>query len=159
MDRWIDTDTIGQYYRSILLVILTTDSIDPLVKDFFFLIDSINYRSQNPCQIDDHLSMGSHSTDCIDPSVKNRFPSPHFSKCRKNHLHSWIIGRAKYDGLKGLCQKICCSKTVIYNTFRIILVFYAAFYWRYTVLLHISFFLTARCNRSFDTVPFYRCYI
>jgi hypothetical protein len=29
--------------------------------------------------------------------------SAHFSKWRKLH---------KYDGLKGLCQKICCSKTV-----------------------------------------------
>jgi hypothetical protein len=38
----------------------------------------------------------------IDPSVKNRFP-------RK---YSSIIGHAKYDGLKGPCQKICCSKTV-----------------------------------------------
>ncbi len=61
MDRWIDTDTIDRYYRSmlsidtidryyrlILLVMLTTDSIDPSVKDFFFLIDSIDHRSQNP---------------------------------------------------------------------------------------------------------------
>jgi hypothetical protein len=41
--RWIDTDTIGH-----------ADSIDPSVKDFFFLIDSIDQRSQNPYQIDDH---------------------------------------------------------------------------------------------------------
>ncbi len=79
---------------------LTTDSIDPLVKDFFLLIDRIDHRSQNPYQNDDHRSIGSYSTNGIIPSVKNRFP-------RK---YSSIIGRAKYDGLKGLCQKICCSK-------------------------------------------------
>jgi hypothetical protein len=42
---------------------LTTDSIDPSVKDFFFLIDSIDHRSQNPFQTDDHRSIGSLSTD------------------------------------------------------------------------------------------------
>ncbi len=87
--RWIDD-------------MLTTDSIDPSVKDFFLLIDSIDHRSQNPYQNDNHRSIGSYSTDGIDSSVKNRFP-------RK---YSSIIGRAKYDGLKGQCQKICCSKTV-----------------------------------------------
>jgi hypothetical protein len=59
---------------------LTTDSIDPSVKDFFFWIDSIDHRSQNPCQTDDHQSIGSLSTDGIDPSVKNRFSYYHFSK-------------------------------------------------------------------------------
>jgi hypothetical protein len=44
MDRWIDTDTIDQCYRSIQLVMLTTNSIDPSVKDFFFLIDSIDHH-------------------------------------------------------------------------------------------------------------------
>jgi hypothetical protein len=52
MDRWIDTDAIDRYYQSILLVMLTTDSIDPSVKDFFPLIDSIDHRSQNPDQND-----------------------------------------------------------------------------------------------------------
>ncbi len=47
----------------------------------------------------------------IDPSVKNRFPCP-FSEWRNARKFSSIIGRGKYDGLKGLCQKICCSKTV-----------------------------------------------
>jgi hypothetical protein len=70
---------------------LTTDSIDPSGKDFFLLIDSINHRSQNPYQNNDHRSIGSYSTNGIDPSI---------------HRH------AKYDGLKGLCQKICCSKNV-----------------------------------------------
>jgi hypothetical protein len=50
MYRWIDTDTIDRYYRSLLLVMLTTDSIDPSVKDFFALIDSIDHRSKNPDQ-------------------------------------------------------------------------------------------------------------
>jgi hypothetical protein len=36
---------------------LTTDSIDQF-KDFFFLIDSIDHLSQNPCQTDDHRSIG-----------------------------------------------------------------------------------------------------
>jgi hypothetical protein len=54
---------------------LTTDSIDPSVKDFFFLVDSIDHRSQNPCQTDDHRSTGLHSTNGIDPSVKNWLPS------------------------------------------------------------------------------------
>jgi hypothetical protein len=69
--RWIDTDTIDRCYRSILLVMLTTGSIDPLVKDFFFLIDSIDRQSQNLCQTDDHRSIGSLSTDSIDPLVRN----------------------------------------------------------------------------------------
>jgi hypothetical protein len=59
---------------------LTTDSIDPLVKDFFFLIDSIDRRQQNPCQTDDHRSIGSLSTDGIDLSVRNRFSYHHFSE-------------------------------------------------------------------------------
>ncbi len=70
--RWIDRsipilsiDTIGHADHR--------DSIDPPVKDFFFLIDSIDHRSQNPCQTDDHRYIGSLSTDGIDPSVKNRF--------------------------------------------------------------------------------------
>jgi hypothetical protein len=58
---------------------LTTNSIVPLVKDFFPLIDSIVHRSQNTDQNDDHRSIGSYSTDGIDPSVKNLFPCP-FSK-------------------------------------------------------------------------------
>jgi hypothetical protein len=57
---------------------LTTDSIDPLVKDFFFLMGSIDHRSQNPYQTDDHRSIGSLSTDGIDPSVRNRFSYHHF---------------------------------------------------------------------------------
>jgi hypothetical protein len=75
MDRWIDTDAIDRYYRSIILVMLTTDSIDPSVKDFFPLID---HQSQNPDQNDDHRSIGSYSTDGINPSVKNRFLCPFF---------------------------------------------------------------------------------
>jgi hypothetical protein len=78
MDRWIDTDAIDPYYRSILLVMLTTDSIDPSVKDFFPLIDSIDHQSQNPDQNDDHQSIGSYSTDGIDLLVKNRFLCPFF---------------------------------------------------------------------------------
>jgi hypothetical protein len=78
MDRWIDTDTIDRYYRSILLVMLTIDSIDPSVKDFLPLIDCIDHRSQNPDQNDDHRSIGSFSTDGIDPSVKSQFPHPFF---------------------------------------------------------------------------------
>jgi hypothetical protein len=34
------------------------------------LIDSINHQSQNPCQTDDHQSIGLLSTDGIDPLVK-----------------------------------------------------------------------------------------
>jgi hypothetical protein len=44
MDGWTDTDTVDQYYQSILLVMLTTDNFDPSVKDFLFFIDSINHR-------------------------------------------------------------------------------------------------------------------
>jgi hypothetical protein len=76
MDRY-------RYHRSILSIDtighwLTTDSINPSVEDFFPLIDSIDHRSQNPDQNDDHRSIGSYSTDGIDPSIKNRVPS-HFS--------------------------------------------------------------------------------
>jgi hypothetical protein len=40
------------------------------------------------------------------------------------------------------------------DTSPLILVFYAAFYWRiYLCFLHFFFILTVRCNRSFDTVP------
>jgi regulator of RNase E activity RraB len=80
MDRWIDTDTIDRCYRSILLVVLTTDSIDPSVKDIFFLIDSIDHRSQNPYKTDDRRSISSLLTDGIDPSVRNRFSYHHFSE-------------------------------------------------------------------------------
>jgi hypothetical protein len=55
---------------------LTADSIDPSVTDFFPLIDSIDHRSQNPDQSDDHRSIGSYSTDGSHPSVKNCFPCP-----------------------------------------------------------------------------------
>jgi hypothetical protein len=57
---------------------LTTDSIDPSVKDLFPLIDSIDHRSQNPDQNDDHRSIASYSSDGIDPTVKNQFPCPFF---------------------------------------------------------------------------------
>jgi hypothetical protein len=40
MDRY-------RYYRSILSVMLATDSIDLSVKNFSFLTDSINHRSEN----------------------------------------------------------------------------------------------------------------
>jgi hypothetical protein len=50
----------------------------------FFLIDIFDHQSQNLCQTDKHWSVGSHSTDGIDPSVKNWFPYPHFSKLREN---------------------------------------------------------------------------
>ncbi len=103
MDRWINTDTIDRCYRSILLVMLTSNSIDPSIRDFFFLIDSIDHRSKNPCQTDDHQSIGSLSTDGIDLSVRNRF-SYHYFPERKRTL-----GRSKYYGLKGWCQKICCE--------------------------------------------------
>jgi hypothetical protein len=58
----------------------TTGSIDPSVKDFFYLIDSIDHQSQNPCPTDDHRSISSLSTDGIDPSVRNRFSYHHFSE-------------------------------------------------------------------------------
>jgi hypothetical protein len=61
-----------------LSVMLTTDSFDPSVKDFFPLIDSSDHRSQNPSQNDDHRSIGSYSTDGIDPSVKKSVPLPIF---------------------------------------------------------------------------------
>ncbi len=55
---------------------LTTDSIDPSVKDFFPLIDSIDHRSQNPYQTDDHQSIGSYSTDGIDPLKNTKLKKP-----------------------------------------------------------------------------------
>jgi hypothetical protein len=55
---------------------LTTDSIDPSVKDFFLLIDSIDHRSQNPYQTDDHQSIGSYSTDGIDPLKNTKLKKP-----------------------------------------------------------------------------------
>jgi hypothetical protein len=87
---------------------LTTDSIDPSVKYFFFLIDSIDTQSQNPCQTDYHQSIGSLLTDGIDLSVKNRFPYHHFEG--EPSKYSSTIGCARNDGLKGLCQNICCCK-------------------------------------------------
>jgi hypothetical protein len=65
-------------YRSILLVMLTTNSVDPSVKDFSPLINSNDHRSQNPDQNNDHQSIGSYSTDGIDLSVKNRLLCPFF---------------------------------------------------------------------------------
>jgi hypothetical protein len=63
MDRWIDTYSIDQYYRSILLVTLTINSIDPSVKGFFSFIDSIDHQSRIPDQNDDddHRSIGQKS--------------------------------------------------------------------------------------------------
>ncbi len=116
MDRWIDTDTIDRCYRSILLVMLTSDSIDPSIKDFFFLIDSIDHRSQNPYKTDDHRSIGSISTDGIDLSVRNRFSYHHFPERKRT------LGRSKYYGLKGRCQKICCEllkrKTEVFSSIK-----------------------------------------
>jgi hypothetical protein len=63
---------------TVLLVMLTTDSTDPSDKDFFFLINSINHRSQNPCQHNDQQSISSQSTNGINPSVKNWTPNPIF---------------------------------------------------------------------------------
>jgi hypothetical protein len=54
----------------------TTVSIDPSVKDFFPLIDSIDHRSQNPYQTDDHQSIGSYSTDGIDPLKNTKLKKP-----------------------------------------------------------------------------------
>jgi hypothetical protein len=59
---------------------LPNNSIYPSVKDFFFLINSIDHRSQNPGQTEGHHSIGSLSTDGIDPLVKNRYPYHHFSE-------------------------------------------------------------------------------
>jgi hypothetical protein len=86
VDRWIDTDATDQYYQSILLVMLTTDSIDPSVKDYFPLIDSVDHRSQNPDQNDDHRSIGSYSTDGIDPSVKNGFLCPFLNEGKPGNI-------------------------------------------------------------------------
>jgi hypothetical protein len=57
---------------------VTTNSIDLSVKGFFPLIDGVDHRSQNADQNDDHRSIGSYSTDGIDPSIKNQFPFPFF---------------------------------------------------------------------------------
>jgi hypothetical protein len=43
--RWKDTGTIDRYCRSILSVILATDSIDLSVSNFSFMTDSIDYWS------------------------------------------------------------------------------------------------------------------
>jgi hypothetical protein len=95
-----------RYNRSILLVMLITDSIDPSVKDFFFLIDSIDHQSQNPCQTDD-----------LDPSVhfqpmvlihRSKIHSPitismNEGEPSKNILQQ--LAALNYDGLKGLWSK------------------------------------------------------
>jgi hypothetical protein len=88
---------------------LTLDGIDPSVKGFFPLIDSIDHRSQNPYQTDDHRSISSYSTNGIDPSVKNQFPYfpyPFFYMKEKASKYSSIIGRAKYNGLKRLSEDL-----------------------------------------------------
>jgi hypothetical protein len=85
---------------------LTTNSIDPSVTDFFFLIDRFDHRSQNPCQTDDHRSIGSHSINgiyCIHQS-KIGSPTPIFLKEGKTSKYSSIICCAKYDGLTLLCR-------------------------------------------------------
>jgi hypothetical protein len=45
MDRWIDTDSIDRYYRSILLVSFSSMLSIHRLKTFLFLIDSIDHRS------------------------------------------------------------------------------------------------------------------
>ncbi len=94
---------------------LTTDSINPLVKDFLFLIDSINHRSQNPCQTDDHRSISSHSTDGIDPSVKIGSPIPIFLNKGEPSKYSSTIGCTKYDDFKCTVSKDLLQRTVKMN--------------------------------------------
>jgi hypothetical protein len=78
--RWIDgsipissIDTIDRYYWSCWPPIVSIHRLK-----IFSLIHSIDHRSQNPDQNDDHRFIGSYSTDGIDPSIKNRFPCPFF---------------------------------------------------------------------------------
>jgi hypothetical protein len=133
---------------------------------------------------------------------RSKIGSPaYFSKWRKARKYSSIIGHSKYDGLKGPCQKICCSKTVkmkkaevyssiklhrirglkgvcqnkikrnhvydfnsfyfdtfslILYTLPLILVFYAAYYWR----IYLCFLLfNSSVQQIFDIVPFYHQHI
>jgi hypothetical protein len=62
MNQWIDTR---------LSVMLTTNSIDPLVKDFFLYINSID-NWNNSLLNQWPFIIGSHSTDSIDPLIKTQ---------------------------------------------------------------------------------------
>ncbi len=112
--RWIDgsipipsIDTIDRYYWSCWPPIVSIHRLK-------------NFSLWSIVSIIDHQIL--IRTMTIDPSVhtqpmvsihRKKIGSPaHFSTWRKARKYSSIIGRAKYDGLKGLCQKICCSKTV-----------------------------------------------
>jgi hypothetical protein len=67
---------------------LTGDSIDPSVKDFFPLINSMDHQSQNSYQADDHRSIGSYSTDGIDPVPDHGRPNIS-GPIRSIKMYSW----------------------------------------------------------------------
>jgi hypothetical protein len=67
---------------------LTTDSIDPSVKDVYFLKDTIDHSSQNPCQTDDHQSIGSHIQLIVSVICQKQFPSPIFPNEGKTSKYS-----------------------------------------------------------------------
>ncbi len=162
MYRWIDTEAIDRYFWSCWPPKV---SIHRLKIFYLWSIVSI---------IDHKILI---RTMTIDPSVyiqpmvsihRSKINlSAHFSNQRKARKYCSIIGHGKYNGLKGLCQKICCTKTVkmkkaevyssikscieyehVYDfssfysdTFPLILVFYAAFYWKiYLCFLHFNIF-------------------
>ncbi len=71
------------------------DVIDPSVKDFLFLIDSIDNRSLKTYLTDGHRSIGTHWIDSIDRYYRSRF-TPEVSIHRLKILEVWpmvsIIG-------------------------------------------------------------------
>jgi hypothetical protein len=104
--RWIDTNTIDLYYWSCWPPII---SIHRLKIFYFWSIVSI---------IDHKIlvkPMAIIPSVIIQPMVsvhrsKIGFPTPIFLNDGKTSKYSLIIGRAKYDGLKGQCQNICCRE-------------------------------------------------
>ncbi len=105
--RWIDTDAIDRYYWSCWPLIVSIHQLK--IFSLWSIVSIIDHKILI-------RTMTIHPSVHIQPMVSihwSKIGSPaHFSKWRKARKYSPIIGHGKYDGLKGLCQKICCSKTV-----------------------------------------------
>ncbi len=86
--RWIDGS----------IPILSIDTVDHADHRY----SSIDRRSQNTCQSDDHRSFGSLSTYGTDPLNKNRFPYHRFLNEGEPSKYSSTIACASYDRTAGM---------------------------------------------------------
>ncbi len=105
--RWIDTDTIDRYCWSCWPPIVSIHRLK--IFSHWSLYRSSMAKSWSKRWPSIQRFIFNRWYRSI--GQKSGYPA-HFSKWRKARKYSSIIDRAKYDGLLGLCRKICCSKTV-----------------------------------------------